>query len=131
MTDSAEADGMDGHHGDIMQQLLDHQRELREVVPPAGATRRLTPSYGLIDYSLLEQMSSVETVLDLTGAGERAAVATSTDRAADLRDRLAAIKHDVNDARRRAFDAVLALDDRLAEIERAVTEVSSDLRELG
>lgn len=124
---------MSGHHGDIMQQLLDHQQQLREVVPPAGATRRLTPSHGLIDYSLLEQASSAASaLLDLTGveSGGGTVTATVTDGLAELRTRLNVIQRDLNDARRRAFDAVLALDDRLAEIERAVTDVASQLRPL-
>lgn len=113
-----------------MQQLLDHQRDLRAVVPPTGATARLTPSYGLIDYSLLEQAGTATAVLDLTRVESGGAAGTATNDVTDVHARLSAIQRDLNDARRRAFDAVLSLDDRLAEIERAITEVTSQIREL-
>jgi hypothetical protein len=130
MTDTAGMEAkVNGHHGDIMQELLDHQRKLREVVPPAGAARRFAPSQGLIDYSLLERLgSSASGLLDLTGA--ESAGAADTNRLAELQARLTSIQRDLNDARRRAYDAVLALDDRLSEIERRVMDVASHLLEL-
>lgn len=129
MTDTADMEGtVNGHHGDIMQQLLDHQRKLREFVPPTVATRRFTSSQGLIDYALLDRLdASTSDVLDLTGAESGAA--DTSERLAELRARLTSIQRDLNDARRRAYDAVLSLDDRLSEIERAVTDVASQLRE--
>jgi hypothetical protein len=131
MTDTADLEAtVNGHHGDIMQQLLDHQRKLREVVPATAATRRFTPSHGLIDYSLLERLdSSTSGLLDLTGA-ESGGAADSADRLAEVQARLTSIQRDLNDARRRAYDAVLALDDRLSEIERGVMDVASHLLEL-
>jgi hypothetical protein len=132
MTDTADMEAkVNGHHGDIMQELLDHQRKLREVVPPAGTTRRFAPSQGLIDYSLLERLdSSTSGLLDLTGA-ESGGAADTSDRLAELQARLTSIQRDLNGARRRAYDAVLALDDRLSEIERRVMDVASHLLELG
>jgi hypothetical protein len=130
MTDTAGMEAkVNGHHGDIMHELLDHQRKLREVVPPAGAARRFAPSQGLIDYSLLERLgSSASGVLDLTGP--ESGGAADTNRLVELQARLTSIQRDLNDARRRAYDAVLALDDRLSEIERRVMDVASHLLEL-
>jgi hypothetical protein len=119
-----------GHHGDIMQRLLEHQRELRDTVPPTGATRRLAPAQGLIDYALLERVGSATTsVLDLTGVEAGVEDERTTERLAELRATLAAIQRDLNDARRRAYDAVLSLDDRLADLERRVAEAAAVLDE--
>jgi hypothetical protein len=99
-------------------------------VPPTGATRRLAPAQGLIDYALLERVGSATTsVLDLTGVEAGVEDERTTERLAELRATLAAIQRDLNDARRRAYDAVLSLDDRLADLERRVAEAAAALDE--
>jgi hypothetical protein len=116
-----------GNRGDIVQRLPDHARELRAVVPTT-ASRPLVPPPGLIDYSLLDRPAPIETVVELTTA-EREAL-TTADRLEELRGRLATIQRDLSHARRRAYDAVLSLDERLAKIDRAVKDVAAELHEL-
>ena len=129
MTDLTSRSWIEPEQSDVMKRLVDSQRALRESLPPTGATARVEPSMGLVDYGLLERSDTPPhaSLLDLTSHDHPREAAPAWIPADDPRRRaerlersLEAIHRDLNEARRTACDAIIALDDRFLEIERAI-----------
>jgi hypothetical protein len=146
MTDATSGSWIEPERSDVLKRLADSQRALRQAMPPSGATMRVEPSVGLVDYGLLERAEALS-VLDLTShdptpayepdeapspwvapdepretpaASPWAATGDPRERAERLERSLEAIHRDLNEARRAAYDAIMALDDRFLELERAI-----------
>lgn len=143
-------------HDDIMQRLLDYQRQLREGLTPEQAAEPAASPI-LVDYAALESPAHIATQTDTVEVIDLAAIeaaieesidadtepapadavpqiwATSSNasgdlaaRLAKLEDTLSGVAESVSDLRAQFQNMAIAADDRLAAIESMISSAKDD-----